>query len=165
MPQGRRARAVRFAPALALALALHGVAAAARAEPYAILAFSAQEGISVADVGSLAREGPMPRAMAYLILPERPPQRVFLEASEVEFDCGLGRMRVMSTVRYDDKDQPVAQSAKPAAWEKARTGTPAGAMHRQVCAGEFNPAFLRGKGKDIFAFARSMRPALAQLSD
>jgi hypothetical protein len=137
----------------------------AQAEPYAVLAFSAQEGLSVADIGSVSREAALPRALAYVILPERPPQRVFLEASEVEFDCSLGRMRVVSTVRYDDKDQPVARSAKPASWEKAAGGTPAGAMHRQVCAGTFNPDFVRGQGQDIFAFAKAMRPALSRLTD
>jgi hypothetical protein len=139
--------------------------ASAQAEPYAVLAFSAQEGLSVADVGSVSRDGPLPRAWAYVVLPERPPQRVFLEASEVEFDCGRSRMRVLSTVRYDDKDQPVARSAKPGAWERAVGGTPGGAMHRQVCAGAFNPDLVRGQGQDIFAFAKAMRPALARLTD
>jgi len=151
--------------ALLLALGGLALAGAARAEPYAVLAFSGQEGLSIVDVGSVTRDGPGPRALAYVVLPHRPPQRVYLEASEVEFDCAKGRMRVVSTVRYDDQDRPLARSVKPAAWEKAASGTPGAAMQRQVCAGAFNPDFLRGQGQDVFAFARAMRPALNQLKD
>jgi len=137
----------------------------AKAEPFAVLAFSGQDGLSVVDVGSIRRDGPTPRAFAYLVLPEKPPQRVYLEASEVEFDCARGKVRVVATTRYDIQDKPLARSADPSAWEKAAGGTPSGAMHRQVCAGVFNPDYLRGQGQDIFAFSRAMRPALSRLSD
>lgn len=155
---------MRRALSAALAVLVLG-GAAAEAEPYAVLAFSSEEGLSIVDAGSVVREGALPRAWAYVILPHRPPQRVYLEASEVEFDCAQGRMRVVATVRYDDQDRPLARSDKPAAWEKAATGTPSGAMHRQVCAGGFDPDYLRGQGQDVFAYARTMRPALGQLKD
>jgi hypothetical protein len=138
---------------------------AASAEPYAVLAFSGEHGLSVVDAGSVVRDGSLPRAKAYLILPHRPPQRVYLEESQVEFDCARTRMRVLSTVRYGDQDRALARADKPAAWEKAQGGTPGAAMHRQVCAGTFDPAYLRGQGQDVFAFARAMRPALSQLKD
>jgi hypothetical protein len=154
---------LRRLPAALCALVLAG--GAAKAEPFAVLAFSKAEGLSVVDVGSVRRDGPMPHALAYLVLPEKPPQRVYLEASEVEFDCAHGKVRVVETTRYDIDDKPLARSANAAAWEKAMAGTPSGAMHRQVCAGVFNPDYLRGQGQDIFAFARAMRPALSRLGD
>jgi hypothetical protein len=157
---------MRRLPALSGCAALMALSAApAAAEPSAVLAFSGTEGLSVIDAGSLTRAGPYPRAWAYVVLPDRPPQRVFLESSQVEFDCAKARMRVISTVRYDDKDKALAHSVKLAAWEKPAPHTPGAAMYRQVCAGAFDPALLRGAGQTVFDYARAMRPALARLKD
>ena len=153
-------------PALAALAALAALTPqSAAADPFAVLSFSGTDGLSVVDVGSVTRAGPFPRAWAYVVLPDHPPQRVFLESSQVEFDCGKSRMRVVSTVRYDDKDKALARSIKPAAWEKPVPRTPGAAMHRQVCKGAFDPALLRGAGQTIFDYARAMRPALARLKD
>lgn len=152
--------------ALAAAATLIALAPSpAAAAPFAVLSFSGTDGLSVVDVGSVTRDGPYPRAWAYVVLPDHPPQRVFLESSQVEFDCARSRLRVVSTVRYDDKDKALARSVKLAAWEKPAPHTPGAAMHRQVCKGAFDPALLRGAGQTIFDYARAMRPALARLKD
>jgi len=135
----------------------------ARAEPYAVLGASPVEGLSVVDVATVRRSGPYWRAWAYVVLPEHKPQRVYLEASELEFDCARKRNRMVSGVRYDDKAKPLVTSKKVEAWTPVAANTPAAGMQRQVCQGAFDPTRLRGQGKTIHQYAAEMRPLLPRL--
>ena len=146
--------------ALACCLVLSG---AARAEPYALLGASPVEGLSMIDVASVREAGPYRRAWAYLVPPEKKPQRVYLEASELEFDCARKRTRLVAGVRYDDKERALARTAKVDAWIPVVAGSPGAAMHRQICGGGFDPATLRGHGKSVHQYAAEMRPLLSRL--
>lgn len=146
-------------------LTLFALAAAggARAEPYALFGASRTEGLTMIDVASVARGGANPRAWAYVVLPEQKPQRIYLEASELEFDCARSRTRMVSAVRYDAAHKPLARTDKVTAWEKTAPGSPIAGMHRQVCAGAFDPSIVRGYGKTVPQYANEMRPLLSKL--
>ena len=135
----------------------------ARAEPYALTGISRAEGLSLVDVSSVRKVGAYWRAWAYLVLPERKPQRVYLEATELEFDCVRKRSRLVSGVRYDDKEKVLARTAKVDAWTPVVANSPGAAMHRQICGAGFDPATLRGHGKNVHQYAAEMRPLLARL--
>jgi len=153
---------MRNLPALAFA-ALLAAAPGARAEPYAVLGVSAADGLTMVDVASLTTTGRNPSLWAYVILPEKLPQRVYVEASRLEFDCAASRLRMVSGVRYGLDGREVARSSKLEAWSKVAPKTPAASMHRQACKGAFDPDRLRGQGKTVQQYAAEVRPLLARL--
>jgi hypothetical protein len=149
---------------IALAVLTAAAAAApARADPYLPVSASRVEGLTMLDVASVRKVGPYTRAWAYLVLPDRKPQRVYLEASEVEFDCGRKRTRLTAGVRYDERQAPLARTDKVGSWEPLKPRSPIAEMHRQVCASAFDPERLRGHGKTVDQYANEMRPFLAKL--
>ncbi|MDP3853506.1 surface-adhesin E family protein [Phenylobacterium sp.] len=140
-----------------LALALL-CATAAKAAPFATVAFKKGESALVYDTGSVVREESNAFAWTYVIL-HKPLEGATLIATYREFSCALGRTRDLSRRFATASGETVRAVEQPDAWQDVDLATDRGELLRQVCQGK--PLRVVGAGLSVFALQSVVRDALA----